>query len=481
MITRAFDKARNLLLSSPLRIITELVPSVAKYLMSEANIDQLNSFFTSKKAKDSKLYRQLYYDFNLPFRDNITRYSLEGGDSGRRSVMAAAADAVSTFSDALFSKGVFKIAFDETFRSMTGEDFDIDRYYSDERYRAKLDALGVMEQAVTDGLYRAERLASSLTQFTSPLSVGFTRRSSASAKVWGFMMSYNAFESKTFFENFRDVITGENEGRIAGARYVSGVIASNTMYGFLGYFMNQLFKSVDLDDEDPIDEEIKQAMQATVDKKSAGNLLIASCANLIIGGYGAVGKVGLGFLIGLVESLRLNGYKMDPDTEKNYKEFTDGALEYARVTGINFSDRYGATTVADATSFIPLFGIYVTPVIDATTTYAAVYDKKSRGEEVTNEEEATYRAIAAMHALANFAGLQYPGMALIHKSLISSANDAAKKSKALKEYYKKYKKSEKSPYAPTIQQLQDAGLDITMPEVETGGPEIEQIPTQKED
>jgi len=467
MMTRASNQARNLLLSNPTRVVTELIPSVTKYLISEVNIDQLRTFLSSDKSKNAVLYKRLLYDLHLPFKDNITRFALEGGDAGRQSMLSATADAVATFSDALFSKGIFNIAFDESFKNLTGEDFDIERYYNDPQYAAGLESLGVLEKAATDGLYKAERLASSLTQFTTPLSVGFSSRSSAAAKVFGFMMSYNAFESKTFFENLRDVITGENDGRIAGARYTAGVITSNTMYIMLGYFMNQLFKELDFDDDDPIEEEIMNAMKATTDKKSAGNLLMASVANLIVGGYGVSFKLGLGFLIGLYDSLKLSGYSIDKEISDIADEVSAVAKEYAYVSGINFSDRYGATSISDATSFIPLFGIYLTPAIEGLD-FVAAYDKKSRGEEVSNEEELNYRLAIALHALANFAGLQYPGIGLVHKKLKSSASSEAKKAKTRKEYEKEMKSMEKSsaPQLPAVDSLQSE-IQYEVPEIET--------------
>jgi hypothetical protein len=469
IISWANSMARRILLSSPTRFFTEMIPSVIKWVISTSSTDNFGTAL-KKFNKQDHLYKKLFYDLSLPFKDNIGRYSLEGGESGRQSIIASLTDYVSTMSDIMFSKFVFKTEFDTEFLNQTGVEFDIEKYNSDPLYAQGLLDSGVMDEVAKVAMYNTERLAGSLSQFSVPTKILWFDRNSKWAKVLGFMQSFNAFEQKMFAQNIRDTVSGENEGKLKGFRNSAGIVTSGMAYAMMSYFFIQLYKEIGGDDEEDLSEEMMEAIQSTIDKQSARNLFIKSCINILSGSYGQLTSMASGFLYGHVKSAIKSGHKLTKEEKEKYEKIEKAMSEWYYFKPLDISSR-GGTTLEDGLSQLTLFGTYLTPMVDAGISMYSIYDKKAHNEPITDKEELMYNIYTGLHAAASFAGLQYPGMAMVHKTLKYEAKKEGDKVKreveAQKAAKKALKQTTRSRYQAPAQSRaidEDLGGEVYIPE-----------------
>lgn len=469
IIAYANKRARNLLLSSPTRFFTEMIPSLTKGFISQADKENFGKAL-DKFGQQDHLYKKLYYDLSLPFKDNIGRFSLEGGESGRQGITSALSDAMSTMSDAMFSKFVFKTEFDTEFKRATGEEFDVQKYNEDPTYAQNLLDSGIMDQVAKVAMYNTERLTSSLGQFSMPTKMLWLDRTSKTAKILGFMQSYNAFEQKMFVNNLRDLLSGENEGRLKAARMSAGIITSGMMYTMITYFFTQLYKNIGGDDDETLNEELKKSMQASIDKQSANNMFIKSCINILSGGYGQVTSLAANLLYGYVETAHKKGHKLDEEDKKKFQQIKEAADDWMFFKPIDFSS-YSNTSLKDGLSALTLFNLYVTPIWDMGIDIYTIRDKEAHGEFVEDKDKLGYQIAMGAHALVNFFGLEYPGMAMVHKSLKYQAQKEGEKIKKEKQAEKELKKLESRPRHGRSRMTKEMKEEVGIEPIEIEGSE----------
>lgn len=457
MLNPILSASRNFVLSTPTRIPQELIPNTLKYFISEASGKDMVNYMQKMFGKGAKAYNELMFNQMAAPVLKGNRYSVEVG-SGEGTVLKKYADAMSTISDAVSSRNIWKTEFDASFKKLSGEEFNPEAYLNDVDYREK--NRDFIEQSSLEAGHTMEKMAGPQTGFTAPNQLKIlpilkntTNKRTIAGRLVGWMQNYNLFEQKTFYENFRDVISGDNRGSGSGSRYVAGVVAANVAYIYLSYAMvkslNILIKG---DDGQKVDEQALRNLGLPVGDGDVNGdevlathagLTISAGTNLLLGGYSATVKPLLAVTLGMLRA----SAKVNPKMKELLanSEIETAFKEYGHIVPLDF-DR---SSMRNVMGYIPAVGMYLSAFMDgAVISFSAIADKIANDgiDSVTDDEKNLYNFALSINALISLLpALQYPGMAAVNKVLRTKAQEAQaelKKEKAEAAFRKKQEKED---------------------------------------
>lgn len=271
-----------------------------------------------------------------------------------------------------------KVEFLESFKRITGKDFDVDRFLNDEVYKAE------SELAIEQALAEADVETSDLYNTASQLE---TRIKSKGRDVFdvknmmsNFMQSFPINEHSVIWKSLKSIFgTGSSKKSHAVAK-LAAVLTRTMIYDMIAQYIYNTLKG------DEEDEEIKQFTEAM---KGAG---VNTAALLAYGHLPAYAK----WFVGLGINTAYDKYKELIDNDKYVP--IDGDLLYA-----NKLNR-----ASDALKLFGAFGSVMETGNKLTTISFEIGEKMLEGEEITQEELIELRVYSAYYeGLATTLGLPF--------------------------------------------------------------------------
>ena len=271
-----------------------------------------------------------------------------------------------------------KVEFLESFKRITGKDFDVDRFLSDEVYKAE------SESAIEQALAEADVETSDLYNTASQLETRIKSKGLDVFNVWNmmsnFMQSFPINEHSVIWKSLKSIFgTGSSKKSHAAAK-LAAVLTRTMIYDMIAQYMYDVLKG---------DEEDEEISQFTESMKGAG---VNTAALLVYGHLPAYAK----WFINVGTNTAYGYYKELVENEK-FVPSKDNLL-------------YG-NKLSRATDVFRLFGAFGSVMqtgVAMTDKTFSLMDKMLEGEEITQEEIIELRVYSTYYeVLATTLGLPF--------------------------------------------------------------------------
>lgn len=388
--------SRMILLAKVPKVFAEFLSNQAGALISDGavgwsywgKIDVLHSFAD---------------ELNLTSAQNIMKYNEVVRDASGSSQTwgEKGINALITVNDTWTSSAIYYRTFNRLFAEISGEKFDYERAKTDDGYKQWVteDRDGersFFERAHIGALTRAQE---SFTTVNRALGATHTAllfgrgqmdADSFAGRAFGFMMSFNTNENFEFVRGYRETVRGMGAGDSRMVRTGLGRMSSRfvrgAVYAAAMQQIGNLITSGLRDDKEP---------EVAVDP----NLLAGTCIQLALGRYGNSGGILLNFGLGALEywDKKVNG------NARLTREVTDAINNGAGIYAVPMTT--GISTQRAISKFFPHWGFMTRIVTDSQDMMFDVYEKKSKGMDLTDDEQMLWGSVSLMNAVLT---MMYP-------------------------------------------------------------------------
>lgn len=467
LVTRADDEmmgalnkiiggVRAVYLSTPERIPKEIIPNALKLFASKGNPKDWSRYLAKQFTKN-KGYLMAMAAAGSPVFSKTAKLSVEQGQTGRESTVQRLGDRLSTISDAFNAQAQWIVNFDKAFEQETGQKFNSMAFADDPAYRdANMEAV---EKAAIKAEYETERVAGPQQGFTGRRTISWfpgvvSERHLWWSKVGGFLQSYVAFEQAALLGSAKTLMIGGDKA--GAARMIGGIMVSQMAFQQMSFFIATLMKNFADDDEE---NDFVESFDALMDPVVQQKLLVVSLISMATGGYGFAARILIASALGV--GATLNEKSGAADTEgSTLDELTMVSRDYmftkplilSPAGGLSFDTMRQSASARDAINMVPALGTYLsTALFDLPSSLGSIVKQVQEDgvESLSEMDKNKYIFLQSFNLMLSVAGVQYPGTALVNKTLKNKAYEAAQEERAEKKRRNAQSKKSKGSYGPS--------------------------------
>ena len=279
-LSHVSNNVKNVVLNKAGRIPLDVIPNSVKL-----GIDALR--FKNPQEKANWLTFFTYNRGSIPslkVDEMVNKYSM-GGYEGfvQKGAAQALADSWSGIGDNMTVFNAWTSKFPKLYKQLSGNEFDIERYISDEAYRGELNASDAFQQAksMADGYVEEHTVPQTQYANRKAMNAWITRLKPTDKlfKLFQPMSVYTAKDAEAFYANMTDAITNSNAGFTDAIGRVGRIVVSNLAFNA----MSQLFFGLNtylagaMKDDELLKEVAKERMNVF-----AGDDIAANAGSTII-------------------------------------------------------------------------------------------------------------------------------------------------------------------------------------------------------
>jgi len=205
---------------------------------------------------------------------------------------------LSGFTEAHFNNMIWMPTFRDSFKEITGENFDGNKFISDASYRNKfkkaLNDAGSIADQETEEIIGATTTGARRRTVAVPF--GQIEASGTIGKIVGFVGGYTNREYESFIKGMKDFKDRAAKGDVGAVSELSkplGIMAGITMMGYLNNvtsYLQQLAIAKSVGKDDSSADYYKDQLMSKFDKQGAAQELIANMGQLAFSQYGSLGR-----------------------------------------------------------------------------------------------------------------------------------------------------------------------------------------------
>jgi hypothetical protein len=293
VLSHVSNNVKNVVLNKAGRIPLDAIPNSVKL-----GVDALRFKNPQEKANWLTFFTHNRGSIpSLKVDEMVNKYSM-GGYEGfvQKGAAQALADSWSGIGDNMTVFNAWTSKFPKLYKQLSGKEFDIERYISDEAYRNELNASDAFQQAksMADGYVEEHTVPQTQYANRKAMNAWITRLKPTDKmfKLFQPMSVYTAKDAEAFYANMTDAIMNTNAGRADAMGRVARIVVSNLAFNA----MSQLFFGLNtylagaMKDDELLKEVAKDRMNVFAPEDIGANFM-SSIITLLLGKQMNLGRI----------------------------------------------------------------------------------------------------------------------------------------------------------------------------------------------